>query len=153
MKPISTPDLSTRPYELKVERTMDAAPEVLFKAWTKQFDLWFAVSGSVIMEGEVNTAFFFETAFEEKRYPHYGRFLRLEQDCLIEITWITGKGGTMGAETVVTVELEAINGGTYLSLTHAGFLDEESKNQHEMAWPHILVQLDKRMAEHSSDQE
>jgi len=35
MKPISIPDLSERPFNLMVERTMEASPEMLFRAWTK----------------------------------------------------------------------------------------------------------------------
>ncbi len=148
----SIPDLSKRPFNLRVERKMKCSPAVIFEAWTKKMDRWFAASGSVIMQGEVDTAFFFETVYKieepgiEQRHPHYGRFLRLEQDRLIEITWLTGEGGTRGAETVVTVELEPNGSGTFIRLTHAGFPDEESRRQHEEAWPFVLEQLDDKMA-------
>ncbi|WP_047811480.1 SRPBCC family protein [Desulfosporosinus acididurans] len=144
-KPICYPDLSSRPFALTVERTMSIPPQVLYRAWTEQFDLWFASPGSVMMKDEVNAAFYFETAFDGKRHPHYGRFLRLEPNRLLELTWLTGEGGTKGAETVVTVELKQNEDGTLLRLTHTGFSDEESKNNHEQAWPMVLTQLEEQL--------
>jgi uncharacterized protein YndB with AHSA1/START domain len=144
---IARPDLSRRPHQLHVERQMRASPAALYKAWTEGFDVWFARPGSVVMDAKPDAPFFFETEYENERHPHYGRFLRLDQDRLVEITWVTGAAGTKGAETIVTVEFEPSNGGTLVRLTHAGFVDEPSCKQHAEAWLMVLEQQEKRLTE------
>ena len=123
---------------------MGAPPASLFTAWTDGFDEWFAVPGSVLMKPVIDVPFYFETE-HEGRQPHYGRFLSLEPERLVRLTWVTGASGTKGAETVVTVELEPEGPGTRLRLTHEGFADEESMRRHQDAWPLVLAQQDERI--------
>ncbi|WP_328390228.1 SRPBCC family protein [Nocardia sp. NBC_00416] len=143
---VRVPDLSARPYELTVERVMTASPELLYLAWTQGFDIWFAEASSVRMRPEVNEPFYFETRHEGKIQPHYGRFLRLQPSRLVELTWVTGAGGTEGAETVVRVELVKQPRGIRLRLRHSGFADEAARDRHRAAWPAVLAQLDERTA-------
>lgn len=141
------PDLSSRPFHLAVERMIAVPPKTLFKAWTEEFDRWFAAPDTVLMKPEVDAPFFFATQFEGKLHPHYGRFLKLEPHRLVELTWVTGEGGTKGMETVVKVEFIPQDDKTQVKLGHAGFPDEESKNRHEQAWPLVLAQLEKCVSE------
>ena len=155
---IRMPDISTRPHELSVERDFATTPATLYQAWTTGFDRWFAAPGSVLMLPKVDAAFFFETELKPEgqptmqRHPHYGRFLRLIADKLVELTWVTGAGGTDGAETIVTVELQPIGHTTRLILKHAGFAGEAARDRHRQAWPFVLAQLDQRVVSSSGRQ-
>ena len=139
------PDLGQRPHEVTVEQEMKASPDKIFRAWTEQIDTWFAQPGVVRMCPEVDEPFFFETEHEGTRHPHYGRFLALDPNRLVELTWVTGKPGTAGAETVVRVELTPRGASTRLRLTHAGFHDEADATRHGQSWPRVLAHLDAQL--------
>ncbi|WP_246281834.1 SRPBCC family protein [Fodinicola acaciae] len=141
----AAPDLSDRRYELTTDRAMALSADVLYRAWTQEFDRWFAAPGSVLMEPRIDAPFFFQTDFQGARHPHYGRFLRLEPARLVELTWVTGDGGTEGAETVVTVTFTPEADGTRVRLRHAGFPREELRDGHRDAWPLVLEQQEKAL--------
>jgi len=139
---MSLADDGWSPVQFTVEPAMVSTPEALYRAWTEEFDRWFAAPGAIRMRAEVGEPYWFEVEHEGRRHPHYGRFLALEPGALIEQTWVSGRDGTDGTETVVTVELAPAETGTTLRLTHRGFHDEESARRHADSWPHILTHLD-----------
>ena len=136
------PDLSTRPWRATAERVVAVEPRELFRAFTDQIDRWFAAPGTVLMDPRVDAPYFFETRYDGQRHPHYGRFLRLEPDRLVEMTWLTA-AGTRGAETVVTVELTRAERGTRVRVTQAGLPDEDSLAGLEDAWSATLEHLER----------
>lgn len=139
-------------YALSVKHSFKIPAFRLYNAWTEQFDTWFARPGSVLMTPSVDRPFFFETEykFEEgrpsERHPHYGRFLRLDPNKLVEMAWVTGKGGTEGRETVLTITLREENGTTALGLNHAGFATPTARDGHAVTWPIVLARLEEVLA-------
>lgn len=127
-------------YDLTVEHETALPAESLYRAWTEEFDRWFAAPGTVRMRAEVGAPFYFATDFQGALHPHYGRFLRLQPNEQVELTWVTGAGGTEGAETVVTVEFAPCDDQTHITLTHAGFPRAELRDQARAAWPLVLEQ-------------
>lgn len=148
---VCMPDLTERPLSCYREKVFKFNRSVLYRAWTLGLDTWFAARGSVMMNVAVNSPFFFETVFKaesaekETRHPHYGRFLNLVENQLIEITWVTGQGGTEGTETVVRVEMHDVDDEVLLRVTHAGFKDEKSKDIHQLAWGFVLDKLEEEL--------
>lgn len=132
-------------HSLTIHRTMPLSAATLFRAWTHQWGAWFAEPGSVHMTAEVGAPFRFEVAqsFADGRatirHPHYGRFVALERDALVSLTWVTGPAGTAGVETLLTVRFHDETAGTRVTLTHEGFSTEEARDRHATVWPLVLA--------------
>jgi uncharacterized protein YndB with AHSA1/START domain len=139
------PDLKDRPHDTRVERVMRASSQAIYRSFTTGWENWFALEGALIVDPVLNGQLFFVVEHEGKRHPHYGRFLTLEPDRKVELTWLTGKDGTQGAETVLSVGLEPRSSGCALTLTHRGFYDQERADHHGKSWEQILVGLDERL--------
>jgi uncharacterized protein YndB with AHSA1/START domain len=129
-------------YGFTIEQTLRVGPGEVFAAWTEAFDTWFALPGAIRMNPVVAEPYWFDVVHDGRRHPHYGRFVALEPARLVEQTWVTGKSGTDGAETLLRIELEATASGTLLRLTHRGFYDEVAAKRHADAWPQVLHHLD-----------
>ena len=149
---IPWPDLTGRPHAHVVERDMLASATAIYRAWTVHCDRWLSLPGRALMKAEVGEPFYFETQFNGRRYPHYGRFLVLEPDRRIVMTWVTGPNGTHGVETVLSIELTATGSGTHCRLAHAGFLTESASQEHEHAWHVVLRNLDSILADEPAEE-
>lgn len=120
----------------------------IYRAWAGGFTHWFAEPGTQRGVVAVGEPFFFEVVPRDAsgtvmgRHPHYGRYLALEPDTRVQITWFTR--GT-GVETIVTVALAPDGDGTTVTLTHEGFATEESRDNHASAWAHVLAAQEQRL--------
>ena len=149
MTEIPRPDLSNRPLETTCESEVRAKPADVYAAWTERFDCWFAQPDTVAMVPEPGRPYFFYNRDDWGRHPHYGRFLDLIPDELVEMTWLTGNGtdvGTQGAETILRIELSPTETGTRVRLTHTGFPNEAARDGHQENWPLALEILEQSLA-------
>lgn len=144
-------------HALTITRTSPRSAATLYRAWTTGWSAWFAEADTARIRAEVGEPFVFDVAQrfpdgrDPVRHPHYGRFLQLVPDALVSLTWVTGAGGTGGAETTLTVHLDAIAGDyTQVTLTHEGFTTSEARDAHEAAWPMILAHQDAALADSAS---
>ena len=128
---------------------MPLSPATLYLAWTTGWGTWFAEPESVRVQAVIGAPFHFDVAqhFEDDTpttyHPHYGRFLELVPHTLVVLTWVTA--GTAGAETTVSVSFTPHADGTFLVVTHYGFISQASRDQHAEAWPFVLAQQEQRL--------
>jgi uncharacterized protein YndB with AHSA1/START domain len=90
------PDLKDRPHDTRAERVMRASSQAIYTSFTTGWEDWFALKGSLIADPVLNGQLFFVVEHEGKRHPHYGRFLTLEPDRKVKLTWLTGRDGAQG---------------------------------------------------------
>ena len=134
--------------ECTVTHRSSLSPTQLYRAWAGGFGYWFGEPATVRGTVQVGEPFTFEVVprdgqgKELGRHPHYGRYLVLEANKRVSITWFTR--GT-GVETTVSVELMADGDGTVTTLTHSGFATEESRDNHARAWPNVLAAQERNL--------
>jgi uncharacterized protein YndB with AHSA1/START domain len=111
--------------EVTVSRTIPASPESVFDVWMDPKSPggpWFG-GDRVIVNPVVDGLFYLAVKHEGRTWPHYGRFLRIERPRVVEYTWMSES--TKGAESVVTVTMEARGEQTEVTLHHSGIPDDE----------------------------
>ena len=78
-------------FDLTVSRLIPGPPEEVFDVWldTKSpGGIWFGVERAIINLA-VDGLFYHVVKHENRSWPHYGRFIRLERGRAIEHTWVS----------------------------------------------------------------
>jgi uncharacterized protein YndB with AHSA1/START domain len=125
--------------ELKLERTIPAAPGEVYKAWLNP-----KVPGTPWYEGDklllnpkVDGFFYWlinDTA-------HYGRFTKLERASRIQHTWRSRY--TDGEESTVTVTFKKQGDVTLMTLVHSDLPDNKNGREHEGGWNYFMDKFPK----------
>ena len=132
-------------FSINIPRSYDAPPERVFHAWTDPASVksWLAEGKESSIDPRENGLFYIEMPWQERIYPHYGRYLRVDSPRLLEFTWVSE--GSLGRESVVKIELTPRGAGTELRLTHDGLPSEALAKDHHGGWSGFLDKLVERL--------
>ena len=134
---------------VRIERVLKAPIEKVFAAWTNPEMLrrWMSPPGTFV--GEVSAdvrpggAFRLVMSGHGVDLEHTGEYQQVDPPRLLVFTWhsiFTGPEGSL-----VTVELESVEGGTRLLLSHER-LPADQAAPHEDGWTQILSRLEMELA-------
>jgi uncharacterized protein YndB with AHSA1/START domain len=136
---------------LEIKRVIKAPRDRVYAAWTDgaQLKQWFGPENvqtrELIAEARVGGKFRWDlTNSEGKEMTIRGEYRELEPNRKIVFTWQWEDDKTwQHQESVVTVELDDIDGGTELRLTHERLPNEEMRDGHNRGWNSALDKLER----------
>jgi len=138
---------------LRLTRTIAADPQTVFAAWTEadRMRAWFCPEGVTVEEVETDPvpggAYRVRMrSGEGDVYTARGTYREVDPPRRLVFTWDWDEEEHAVGETVVTVELRKIDGGTELVLTHEGFPTAEARDGHEEGWASCLDRLEPHLA-------
>ncbi len=142
--------MSARP-SLTLQRRLNASPGKVFRAWTQPAQIlkWMHPSGNEMIHAEVDAreggSFrLVMRGTDGAEHEASGRYLEVVADAKLVFTWSWRSAPE--SESFVTVALRPDGDGTVLTLTHAQFLDEETRDQHAEGWTSTLDGLERYLA-------
>jgi uncharacterized protein YndB with AHSA1/START domain len=133
---------ASKTFDLKVSRTIPAAPQEVFDGWVDPRcpgTPW-SLAKKVILDPKVDGLFYWlyiNEAGEEK--PHYGMFTHFARPTRLQYTWMSLH--TRGLESIVTVTFELQGEDTLLTLRHENLPDDDYGQGHEKGWEFLLGQF------------
>lgn len=139
--------------KLELRRVIRASRQRVFAAWTRPEELrkWFGPGGihvaevemdaraggayRIVMQGSMDN----KPEEAERRMPVAGEYTLIVPDELICYTWRSAWDNQV--ESLVTVRLRDVEGGTEVLLTHERIASEASCGGYERGWTSVLEKL------------
>lgn len=126
---------------LRITRIFNAKVERVYAAFTNPGDLekWFGPEGVNCIVHDIDpqpggTYSFTMRDSKGGEHPLSGTFREVVPNKRLVYTWTWGFGTLEGVETLVTLEFEAKNGGTELTLTHEMLASDTAVEMHNVGW-------------------
>lgn len=137
---------------LRITRLFQAPREKVFEAWTRpeQMSRWCAPSEEYSTSAEVDLrvggAYRIEmTHASGSVHTAVGEYREMTPPERLVYTWSWEDGGVK--DTLVTIELRELDGGTELTLVHERFPDAEQSGKHEQGWTGCLKRFESALAD------
>jgi uncharacterized protein YndB with AHSA1/START domain len=138
---------TSKKYELKIERTLDAPVSRVWAALTEaeRIPRWYAPGDEFTIEvhewdcrvgGSYRVAMHHE---QGQGYTCFGTFKEVEPEKRVSYTWAWE--GQPPMDTLVTFALTSEGARTHLSFQHTGFPTEEARENHRKGWTGSLSRL------------
>lgn len=139
--PINTTD------SLRITRVVKADRQSVWDALTQpeQMKKWMcpAPNGVKSVSADVRVGGTYEVVMEveDRRHTAFGTYREIEQPGRLVYTWDWRDEEMQMGDTLVTLELNEVDGGTEIVLLHEGFPAAEAKSGHEEGWGACLTHL------------
>jgi uncharacterized protein YndB with AHSA1/START domain len=135
--------------KLQMKKVIKATRSQVFDAWTNPelMQQWYhpgtMQTPKAMSEPKVGGKYLVEMKGEMKgkevNPTATGIYKKIVPNELICFTW--GWQGDPSPETIVTIELKEVSGGTEVTLTHERFASTEAKDSHQHGWQGCLENL------------
>lgn len=133
---------------IELAQVVAAPPEAVFDACTQadQMARWICPdpTAKVAAKNELRPGGSWSVRMESSvgTFTAFGVYREIARPLRLAFTWDWREPPqAMGAETVATVELAAVDDGTHVLLSHCGFPSDEAAEGHKVGWRLALERL------------
>ena len=139
----------TNEHALRLTRVIAADPKTVFAAWTEVEHMknWFAPEGMDVPSVEVDLRVGGQFRLtmrnaEGREFIGVGEYREVDPPRRVVYTWDWEQGEYVVGETLITVDFNAVDGGTEVVMRHELLPTEKAAADHTMGWTSCLNRLE-----------